>query len=191
MTTRRTSGSSTNVWGDDPVHGWPLVGSVASSRGQTGTRRANGRDLTLPSGRKLFMGSSGTGAPLDGRDPMTKNGSPSSSFRRASATNGRPPSVRRPVFWRCVQTSCAPGSHSWRRPASSSETPVTSWLLAGRQLRVVGWTASPQFSYREGRRGTTLRRLVSGRLPTVGQQRRLQRHADHHRGLLLPLLSAD
>ena len=30
--------------------------------------RANGRDLTFPDGRKLFMGSSGTGAPLDGRD---------------------------------------------------------------------------------------------------------------------------
>ena len=34
-----------------------------------GTRRANGRDLTLPDGRTLFLGSSGTGAPLDGRDP--------------------------------------------------------------------------------------------------------------------------
>ncbi len=33
-----------------------------------GTRRANGRDLTLPDGRTLFLGSSGTGAPLDGRD---------------------------------------------------------------------------------------------------------------------------
>lgn len=33
-----------------------------------GTRRANGRDLTLPDGQTLFMGSSGTGAPRDGRD---------------------------------------------------------------------------------------------------------------------------
>ena len=33
-----------------------------------GTRRANGRDMTLPDGRTLFLGSSGTGAPLDGRD---------------------------------------------------------------------------------------------------------------------------
>jgi Family of unknown function (DUF6152) len=33
------------------------------------SRRANGRDLTLPSGQKLFMGSSGTGAPRDGKDP--------------------------------------------------------------------------------------------------------------------------
>ena len=33
-----------------------------------GTRRANGRDLTLPDGRTLFLGSSGTGAPRDGRD---------------------------------------------------------------------------------------------------------------------------
>ena len=31
--------------------------------------RANGRDVTFPDGRKLFMGSSGTGAPRDGADP--------------------------------------------------------------------------------------------------------------------------
>lgn len=32
------------------------------------TCRANGRDITFPDGRKLFMGSSGTGAPRDGSD---------------------------------------------------------------------------------------------------------------------------
>ena len=31
--------------------------------------KANGRDVTFPDGRKLFMGSSGTGAPKDGADP--------------------------------------------------------------------------------------------------------------------------
>ena len=31
--------------------------------------RANGRDVTFPDGRRLFSGSSGTGAPRDGRDP--------------------------------------------------------------------------------------------------------------------------
>ncbi|MDH3643383.1 MAG: DUF6152 family protein [Gammaproteobacteria bacterium] len=31
--------------------------------------KANGRDLTFPDGEKLFMGSSGTGAPRDGADP--------------------------------------------------------------------------------------------------------------------------
>lgn len=31
--------------------------------------KANGRDVTFPDGRKLFMGSSGTGAPKDGSDP--------------------------------------------------------------------------------------------------------------------------
>jgi hypothetical protein len=31
--------------------------------------KANGRDLTFPDGRKVFMGSSGTGAPRDGSDP--------------------------------------------------------------------------------------------------------------------------
>lgn len=33
------------------------------------TKRANGRDVTFPDGKKLFMGSSGTGAPRDGKDP--------------------------------------------------------------------------------------------------------------------------
>jgi hypothetical protein len=31
--------------------------------------RANGRNITFPDGRKLFLGSSGTGAPRDGADP--------------------------------------------------------------------------------------------------------------------------
>jgi len=35
-----------------------------------GSNRANGRDVTLPDGRKLFLGSSGTGAPYDA--PPTK-----------------------------------------------------------------------------------------------------------------------
>ena len=30
-----------------------------------GSRRANGRDITFPDGKKLFMGSSGTGAPYE------------------------------------------------------------------------------------------------------------------------------
>ena len=34
--------------------------------------RANGRDITFPDGRKLFMGSSGTGAPKDGSDGTEK-----------------------------------------------------------------------------------------------------------------------
>ena len=33
-----------------------------------GTNKANGRDLFLPDGTKLFVGSSGTGAPRDGAD---------------------------------------------------------------------------------------------------------------------------
>jgi hypothetical protein len=32
-------------------------------------KRANGRDVTFKDGKKIFMGSSGTGAPKDGRDP--------------------------------------------------------------------------------------------------------------------------
>ena len=33
-----------------------------------GALRANGRDVTFPDGTRLFAGSSGTGAPIDGRD---------------------------------------------------------------------------------------------------------------------------
>ena len=41
---------------------------VDGYRAKNGSNRANGRDVTFPDGRKLFMGSSGTGAPIDGRD---------------------------------------------------------------------------------------------------------------------------
>jgi hypothetical protein len=34
-----------------------------------GSHRANGRDLTLPNGQKLFLGSSGTGAPYEVQRP--------------------------------------------------------------------------------------------------------------------------
>ena len=41
---------------------------VDGYRAKDGTNKANGRDLTFPDGRKLFVGSSGTDAPRDGRD---------------------------------------------------------------------------------------------------------------------------
>jgi len=41
---------------------------VEGYQAKNGTNRANGRDLMLPDGRRLFMGSSGIGAPRDGRD---------------------------------------------------------------------------------------------------------------------------
>ena len=45
---------------------------VDGYRAKNGSNRANGRDVTFPDGRKLFMGSSGTGAPRDGRDTSEK-----------------------------------------------------------------------------------------------------------------------
>jgi len=45
---------------------------VDGYRAKNGTNRANGRDVTFPDGRKLFMGSSGIGAPRDGKDPTEK-----------------------------------------------------------------------------------------------------------------------
>ena len=41
---------------------------VEGYRALDGSRRANGRDVTFPDGTRLFAGSSGTGAPSDGRD---------------------------------------------------------------------------------------------------------------------------
>lgn len=38
---------------------------VDGYRAKNGSQRANGRDILLPDGKKLFMGSSGTGAPYD------------------------------------------------------------------------------------------------------------------------------
>ena len=50
--------------------GTPIV--VAGFQAKDGRLRANGRDITFPDGRTLFMGSSGTGAPRDGKDPNEK-----------------------------------------------------------------------------------------------------------------------
>jgi len=47
------------------------IGTVIVVQGyqaKDGTLRANGRNITFPDGRTLFMGSSGTGAPRDGAD---------------------------------------------------------------------------------------------------------------------------
>jgi hypothetical protein len=38
---------------------------VDGYQAKDGTNRANGRDITLPDGRTLFLGSSGTGAPYE------------------------------------------------------------------------------------------------------------------------------
>ena len=46
---------------------------VDGYQAKDGTLKANGRDLTFEDGSKLFMGSSGTGAPRDGRDPTEPN----------------------------------------------------------------------------------------------------------------------
>ena len=42
---------------------------VEGFRAKDGSQKANGRDVTFADGSKLFLGSSGTGAPIDGRDP--------------------------------------------------------------------------------------------------------------------------
>ena len=65
------------------------IGTVIMCRGyqaKDGRLRANGRDITFPDGRTLFMGSSGTGAPRDGAIRM--NGE-SPSRRGSDMTAGR------------------------------------------------------------------------------------------------------
>jgi len=52
--------------------------NVEGYQSKDGSHRANGRDLTLPSGQKLFLGSQGTGAPYEverpGIDTKTDDG---------------------------------------------------------------------------------------------------------------------
>ena len=45
---------------------------VDGYRAKNGSNRANGRDVQFPDGKKLFMGSSGIGAPIDGKDASEK-----------------------------------------------------------------------------------------------------------------------
>ena len=45
---------------------------VEGFRAKDGSMRGNGRELTFSDGRRLFVGSSGTGAPRDGRDTGEK-----------------------------------------------------------------------------------------------------------------------
>ena len=46
--------------------------TVEGYKAKDGTNRANGRDLVLPDGKRLFLGSAGTGAPEDGKEPSEK-----------------------------------------------------------------------------------------------------------------------
>ena len=50
--------------------GTPIV--VTGYQAKDGSMRANGRDLTYPDGRKLFLGSTGTGAPYDEKKDKDK-----------------------------------------------------------------------------------------------------------------------
>ena len=61
---RRGINRNSLVLGTDIV----VTGYQSKDRLCEPTCRANGRDITFPDGRKLFMGSSGTGAPRDGTD---------------------------------------------------------------------------------------------------------------------------
>jgi len=46
--------------------------TIEGYRAKNGANRANGADMILSNGQRLFLGSSGTGAPKDGRDVTGK-----------------------------------------------------------------------------------------------------------------------
>lgn len=62
--------SRNGITRDSLAYGTIII--VNGYRAKDGRMRANGRDIRLPDGRTLFMGSSGTGAPRDGRDPSER-----------------------------------------------------------------------------------------------------------------------
>src|ERR1700760_4934080 len=66
--------------------------------------KANGRDVTFPDGRKLFMGSSGTGAPKEGADKSERPRS--GRFRRRGG-------LAAPSFFACssAPTETRPARH--------------------------------------------------------------------------------
>lgn len=45
---------------------------VDGYQAKDGSHRMNGRNVTLPDGKVLFLGSTGTGAPRDGKDPTER-----------------------------------------------------------------------------------------------------------------------
>jgi hypothetical protein len=45
---------------------------IEGYQAKNGEAKANGRDITFPNGQKLFMGSTGSGAPEDGKDPSER-----------------------------------------------------------------------------------------------------------------------
>jgi len=63
-------------------YGTPIVVDGYQARDHN-LLRANGRNITFSDGRKLFLGSSGTGAPRDGADPTEPN-------------RGTPPPTKKP-----------------------------------------------------------------------------------------------
>ena len=46
--------------------------TIEGYRAKNGANRANGADMILPDGKRLFLGSSGTGAPREGRGEIQK-----------------------------------------------------------------------------------------------------------------------
>jgi hypothetical protein len=58
-------------WNKNSVPPGTLV-VIEGFRARDGSNRANGRQVTLPDGTQLFIGSPGTGAPGDGRDPADR-----------------------------------------------------------------------------------------------------------------------
>ena len=75
--------------------------TIIGYRAKNGANRANGRDLILPDGSRLFMSSSGTGAPGEGR---RRAAGPTVAHHDASARRIAAWLVREPIVCAAVST---------------------------------------------------------------------------------------
>jgi hypothetical protein len=53
----------------DPDKIVPLIVVMQGYHANDGSSKINGRNMAFSDGKSLFLGSSGTGAPADGKDP--------------------------------------------------------------------------------------------------------------------------
>ena len=99
---------------------------VEGYQAKDGALRANGRDITFADGTKLFVGSSGTGAPRDGRDPREVDG------RRADRRTVVAPAHVVSSFAAGIRNSTGdPAAVAYHRPAERGAThyriAIESW----------------------------------------------------------------
>jgi hypothetical protein len=109
-------------------------------------RRANGRNITYADGRKLFLGSSGTGAPQDGADPVEAakpGGRSGPSVQDTAAAIPERNSYGDSATWLCrPRRAGRPGDHAGKDACDVDLT--TTIVAADGRLTQETWSANPQ-----------------------------------------------